>query len=274
MDFAIQTASAGRELSRLAVVSKEWQAAVEEQNFARLRLTPSRLAEFPSMIRRNRGLVKYIWFCLELDKYSCGSRIQSTMMLSHPNDRIIAAGFTALFSTLSTWTSCSGVLLDISVYSPSDLEHWMQYSHLEPDLPPDARRQGQGIGQVQLPNTDHCRESWMIGKEDCLCRLRPDLYTYFGMIGGSQSYTFDGEEHEARWWQRLPLVPAVSGVLLRQQTRRQWNPITLAHMFSRLPGLREVHYEPWRDVDPDSPKFFDQGEHLTCYNTRCVTVHW
>jgi hypothetical protein len=39
---------------------------------------------------------------------------------------------------------------------------------------------------------------------------------------------FDDEEQEGQWWQQLPLVPAVTGVLLRQQTaddgsRRRWH---------------------------------------------------
>ncbi|KAK3387613.1 hypothetical protein B0H63DRAFT_470510 [Podospora didyma] len=33
--------------------------------------TPSRLADFRSMVHRNRTLVGYIWFCLELDDYNC-----------------------------------------------------------------------------------------------------------------------------------------------------------------------------------------------------------
>lgn len=38
----------------------------------------------------------------------------------------------------------------------------------------------------------------------------------------------------------LPQAPAVTGVLLRQQTRRLWKPTALAQMFARLPRLKEV----------------------------------
>ncbi|KAI3401433.1 hypothetical protein diail_10867 [Diaporthe ilicicola] len=261
LNSSLHAASAGRKLSRLAVVSREWQTVVERQNFARLRLTPSRLAEFPSRIHRNRHLVRYIWFCLELEKYDCSSKTESTFMLSHTNGSILASGFQALFSTLSTWNSDSGIQLDIGVYSPSDLEHWMQYSHLKPDFPLDECLQGQGMSQVQLPNADHCGEDWNIGSEDCACRLPSTMSKSFGMIRNKKSL-FDGEEQEARWWQGLPLVPAVTSILLRQQTRRQWNPITLGHIFSRLPRLQEIYYEPWRDTDPDAAMFSDEGEHL------------
>jgi hypothetical protein len=48
---------------------------------------------------------------------------------------------------------------------------------------------------------------------------------------------FDDEEQEGQCWKQLPLVPAVTGVLLRQQNRRRWKPAALAHMFARLPRL-------------------------------------
>jgi hypothetical protein len=38
---------------------------------SRIKLTPSRLVNLSSMIHRNRALVGYIWFCLELDNYDC-----------------------------------------------------------------------------------------------------------------------------------------------------------------------------------------------------------
>ncbi|KAI3543148.1 hypothetical protein CSPX01_06461 [Colletotrichum filicis] len=58
-------------LAHLATVSQEWQTDIERHNFARIRLTPSRLANFLAMVQRNRTLVCYIWFCLELDEYDC-----------------------------------------------------------------------------------------------------------------------------------------------------------------------------------------------------------
>lgn len=271
LDFSLHTA--GCKLSRLAVVSREWQAVVEPHSFARLRLTPSCLAEFPSRTHRNRHLVRHIWFCLELEKYDCGSRLKSTLMLSRTDDRILASGFQSLFSTLSTWDPDSTILLDISVYSPSDLEHWMQYSSLRPDLSLDESSPGQGTEHALRPNANHYGDNWITGSEDCVCRLPSTLPKCFGMIGNENSL-FDGEEQEARWWQGLPLVPAVTGILLRQQTRRQWNPTTLAHIFSRLPRLHEIYYEPWRDTDPDAPMFLDEGQHLSCYSTCCITIHW
>lgn len=50
----------GCSLARLAIVSREWQSEIERYNFARIKLTPSRLVDFSSMIHRNRALVRYI----------------------------------------------------------------------------------------------------------------------------------------------------------------------------------------------------------------------
>lgn len=47
------------------------QTPIERHNFARIRLTPSRLPYFASMAHRNRALVRYIRVCFELEKYDC-----------------------------------------------------------------------------------------------------------------------------------------------------------------------------------------------------------
>jgi hypothetical protein len=57
----------------------------------------------------------------------------------------------------------------------------------------------------------------------------------------------ESEAENVLWWGKLPLVPAVTSVLLRQQTRRRWKPDALAQLFSRFPKLQEIHYEPWRE---------------------------
>lgn len=58
---------------------------------------------------------------------------------------------------------------------------------------------------------------------------------------------FDSDKLESQWWDQLPSVPVVTGLLLRQQSRRRWKPPALAHMCARFPRLQEVHYEPWRE---------------------------
>lgn len=258
----------GRKFSRLAVVSREWQAIFERHNFARLRLTPSCLAEFASKTQRNRHLVRYIWFCLELEEYDCASALESVHMLTHNDENTFASGFQTLFSTLSTWGPDSGILLDISVYSPSDLKHWAQYLPLSPDIPPNERGRDQDTLQPLLPSERHYKNDWTTGSEECECHLVSTLEEKFGMIGNPES-RFDAHEREELWWQGLPLVPAIAGLLLRQQTRRQWYPFTLANICSRLPRLNEIYYEPWLDTEPHIPILLEEGEHLPCCTPRC-----
>lgn len=65
---------------------------------------------------------------------------------------------------------------------------------------------------------------------------------------------------ESQWWQQVPSVPAVTGLLLRQQTRRQWSPRTLQTMLARLPRLQELFYEPWRPLYHNGRVATDKGK--------------
>ncbi|KAK1534010.1 hypothetical protein CPAR01_10718 [Colletotrichum paranaense] len=66
---------------------------------------------------------------------------------------------------------------------------------------------------------------------------------------------FDSDDEELEWWDKLPLVLAVTSLLLRQQSRWRWKPESLAHMFSRLPRVQEVHYEPWSGLGKSDAEF-------------------
>ncbi|KAI3325472.1 hypothetical protein HD806DRAFT_552748 [Xylariaceae sp. AK1471] len=216
----------GCTLSRLATVSREWQTEFERYNFARIKLTPSRLVSFNSMIHRNRALVRYIWFCLELDDYDCTK--------CAPN----------LFSVLSTWDPNGDLILDISIYSPSDSKHWFRYLTFVPDTLSDMLVGG-GIEQTILDNDyNDPQHGWVAGFRHSSPPRAAILKVFHWVMGEGP---FNNEESERQWWDQLPPVPAVTSVLLRQQNRRRWKPGSLAHMFARFPRLQEVHYEPWRE---------------------------
>lgn len=249
-------------LSDLATVSREWQTFIESHNFGRLKLTPSCLAEFALKTNRNRHLVGYIWFCVELEEYDDPADPENTEILSQNNVDLVVTAISDLFENLSTWnpTPTDKLLLDISIYSPSDLEYRFQELTFRPDVPDKC-------------DLDHCLNGLILtmfnnqtgqrihGQNS---RLFPEIKGTFGLIG-SEECLFEDKESESQWWQQLPLVPAVTGILLRQQTRRQWSPFTLAEMFTRLPRLQEIHYEPWRDWIPSVPLFTDEGDY-SLYN--------
>lgn len=110
-----------------------------------------------------------------------------------------------------------------------------------------------------LVKFDDHQHGWIAGRRD----FAPADYAIdkvFEEIMGEGP--FDDDEQENQWWEQLPLVPAVTGVLLRQQTRRRWKPTSLAQMFARLPRLQEIHYEPWREWNESQQRWTDKCE---CY---------
>ncbi|KAF7548875.1 hypothetical protein G7Z17_g6772 [Cylindrodendrum hubeiense] len=249
----------GCSLASSAAVSREWQTIIKRHNFARIKLTPSRLADFGSITHRNRALVSYLWLCLEFEEYdcaSCASGDPKTWGVSNTDNTLIVTALLNLFSTLSAWEPNGNLLLDISVYSPSDSEHWFKYLTFEPDTPSDECGRNRCVEQSMLVKLDDHQHGWIAGRRDSV-PTDDAINNVFEeiMVDGP----FDDEEVENEWWQQLPLIPAVTGVLLRQQNRRRWKPAALAQMFSRLPNLQEIHYEPWRDWDDSQQEWTDKS---------------
>jgi hypothetical protein len=237
----------GCTLARLATVSREWQTELERHNFARIKLTPSRLVDFSSMIHRNRALVGYIWFCLELDNYDCTKcapteGYEEAFSISDTDNCPITTAFQNLFSILSTWDLNGDLILDISIYSPSDSEHWFKYLTFMPDT-----LGGGGIEQMILDKASHDpQHGWVAGFRHSAPSSTAIRKVFHSVM---EDGPFDSDQSEIQWWDQLPSVPAVTSLLLRQQNRRRWKPDSLAHMFARFPRLQEVHYEPWREWD-------------------------
>ena len=158
----------GCSLDDFATVSREWQTIIERHNFSRIKLTSSRVADFGSMVHRNRSLVRYIWLCLELQEYNCTEcepQGPESWGLSNAENALITTAFLDLFSTLSVWEPDSSLLLDISVYSPSDSEHWFKYLTFEPDVASDMCGRDQHAKQSMLVKaTDH-HHGWIAGSK-------------------------------------------------------------------------------------------------------------
>ncbi|KIM93718.1 hypothetical protein OIDMADRAFT_61355 [Oidiodendron maius Zn] len=246
----------GCTLGRLATVSREWQTELERYNFARIKLTPLRVVDFGSMIHRNRALVGYIWFCLELDDYDCTKcappcgmtfeEMEEQISISDTNNCPITTAFQNLFSVLSTWDLNGDLILDISIYSPSDSKHWFKYLTFMPDTPLDIL-EGGGLEQtISNKVYNDPQHGWVAGFRHSAPPRWAILKVFHSIM---EEGPFDSEQLELQWWDRLPSVPAVTSLLLRQQNRRRWKPGSLAHMFARFPRLQEVHYEPWREWD-------------------------
>ncbi|KAH8736444.1 hypothetical protein BGZ61DRAFT_490103 [Ilyonectria robusta] len=219
----------GGRCSLLATVSRAWQSIIEPLNFAEISLT-----------------IRYIWFRVELEQYDCGqcaNTDRDRWGLDNIDNQFIVDAFESLFTTLSAWEPRGDLVLDISVYSPSDNQHWFKYLSFcsDTNLGECSSRRGHEQGTTLVNDPAH---GWVAGQQV----LAPDEFAIeqtFDEIMGEGP--FDDEEPEMEWWRGLPFVPVVGVVLLRQQTRRRWKPVALANMLTRFPNLEELCYEPWRE---------------------------
>ncbi|POS78363.1 hypothetical protein DHEL01_v203244 [Diaporthe helianthi] len=245
----------GCSLAWLATVSREWQNVIEEHNFARIKVTLPRLASLGPMIRRNRFRVKYIWLCVELERYSSVEAISNghERTVSQKDFRLFTDAIQNLFKELIKWGPGGELLLDISVYSPSDSNHLFKYLTTEPDTP---SKQCLGVGNVD--DMDKAGRRW--NRWSAASKADKAIIKTSSFIKTDDLSTDDEAlDREFEWLDTLPDVPAVTGVLLRQQTRRSWDWNTLLEILHHFPNLQELFYEPWRSLDPYSQQRVDQG---------------
>ncbi|KAK2729985.1 hypothetical protein CKAH01_09894 [Colletotrichum kahawae] len=254
----------GGKCSQLATVSREWHSVLEPLNFAEISLTPSRLFDSDSraILFRKRSLIRYIWFRVELLPYDCPECPQEDEQVFDYNEtdgNLVVYAFTALTALLSMWEPRSNLVLDISVYSPDDTSHCFKYLSFRPDthrgecsslLQRSSERDQQVIPTIHDPS-----HGWVAGRQT-VAPNELSIYNSFEEIMSRAS--FQDEQHEIRCWQRLPLVPAVTVVLLRQQTRRRWLPTSIAYMLTRFPNMKELCYEPWREWSQASQQQTDE----------------
>lgn len=238
----------GGRCSLLATVSRDWRSIIEPLNFAEINLTVPRLADSNSqaILWQKRSQIRYIWFSVELAQYDCtkcANTDRDHWGLDGMDNQLIADAFESLFTTLSTWEPHGDLVLDVSVYSPSDNQHWFKYLSFCPDtsIGEYSSSSGREQGAVLLDDPAH---GWFSGHQ-VVAPDWPAIEQTFDEIMGEGP--FEEEEPEMQWWRSLPLVPVVGVVLLRQQTRRRWKPVALANMLTKFPNVKELCYEPWRE---------------------------
>ncbi|CRK33205.1 hypothetical protein BN1723_003902 [Verticillium longisporum] len=259
----------GNKLADAASVSREWHSVIEPHNFARINLTPTRISSSGSILSRKRSLIRYIWFRLELQRYDCTICMGEDDTIWGMNDidsAFVTQSFEDLFSTLSRWDLDGDLVLDISIYSPSDSDHWFKYLEFGPDIPygrsSPSFRHSEVSTQSLTDLYDDPAHGWRAGRRETALKSQV-INRVFDEI--ECPVPCENEELEKKWWQRLPLVPAITGVYLRQQTRRRWKPTDLTRMFARFPNLNELWYEPWKD-EPLMQSFTDK-DHETLFGS-------
>lgn len=237
-------------LSNAAVVSRKWQAVIEPHIFAYIRVTSQRIARLNAMTQRNRDHVRYIWFCIELERYNCrkcDSFDPRALETSDSENKLILESFQSLFTALTTWEPNGSLTLDISLYSKSDNEHAFKYLTFMPDA---TRHQVEPMSIAGSEEPDKHR--WAT---TALGSIPPErsLERLFGHV-------WLPIEDERECWAQTPNVSAVTRLEIRLQTYRRWETFTVSQILSHLPGLREFHYEMWMQWFTEMHESWDQCE--------------
>ncbi|KAH7127246.1 hypothetical protein B0J11DRAFT_432859 [Dendryphion nanum] len=228
-DMILQTLIYEGNIARYASVCREWQATIEKSNFHSLKLTVRDIPVFGKLTIEHRGLVKYIWYSIELLNYDCTEcDLHETESVMEVNQTTVKDGIRAMFCTLSKRPFDGDMTLDISIHSPSDSQHHFKYIEFEPantlfshGRPKSALHHDSGHSS----STPHPSIA-------AIDRIFPDIELVEG---------------ESNFWTSVPWVPCITHILLRRQTRRRWDPVNLSRITARLPNLRDMCFEPWRE---------------------------
>ncbi|OAL49040.1 hypothetical protein IQ07DRAFT_654550 [Pyrenochaeta sp. DS3sAY3a] len=233
-------------IARYASVCREWQATIEKSIFHSLKLTPCDIPFLGTLTTQHLGLVKYIWYSIELLNYDCTECDRSeTESVRDINRTTIEDGIRVMFCTLSRRPFKGDMTFDISIYSPSDSQHHFKYIEFEPANTLFSH----GRPKPVLHHDSRHSSSTPHPSKVAIDRLFPDV---------------DLVEDCGDFWTSVSCVPCITHILWRRQTRRRWDPVTLSRIIACLPNLQDICFEPWREwgrlmqmhTDVRSIKFF------------------
>jgi hypothetical protein len=233
-------------VAHYACVSQEWKAAIEQHHFRSLRLRTSDIPVLETLTTESVGLIKYIYYCIELDEYGCyACELPNINDAKEAERGILKDGIRSLFCVLSKLPIQGKLTLDISVYSLSNTQHFFKYIRFE-----HADVHGSRSISHQTPQ-QHASTHDSIHRLPRLSHFFPVYRIFHGLRLCDSDETF---------WAAVPQDPSVTHLLLRRQTRRRWLPETLVKLIERLPNLQEMCYEPRREWIREGQLFTDLGK--------------
>ncbi|KAH7263472.1 hypothetical protein BKA59DRAFT_540890 [Fusarium tricinctum] len=218
-----------------ASVSKEWRTVIEKGNFSHLKLNSTCLGFLAQLTEEQTAQIDHIWLNVKLKSYTCGEcGSDESLTWSLLNNRTVATSVASLFDILANWNWKEAELdrhltLELNTYSPSDSEHWFKHCYFGAPGEDKFEVLAQS-GKVHDPH-----HGWWHGRNT---RPPPNGALRRPFESYSTSFYRDGQE--------LPLVYAVTKFILRRQCRRQLDPWALSYLWSKLPRLKEICYEPWQ----------------------------
>ena len=202
-----------------ASICRAWQEFIEKRNFAQVKVTRLRLADF-DIVYRHRHLVKHIWFSIEPSDYYCPRcGVEGLYDQHRVPAKIVRKAIRDLVLQLSIWEPSNGLVLDISIKTP---RAWsssnVQY----------------GLGFVSAPKKAKIIQCshWVHD---------PNLQDGAALAMNLLTKVPDPDlSHE------IPKARAVTSLLLRRQTRRPWKTEVIEELLNLLPAVHEIFYEPWK----------------------------
>lgn len=222
-------------MAQCAAVCREWQTTIEQANFHSLSLTSRDLPALDKiMAKRNFSLIKSISYSIKLPSYD--RLVCDYLELEYELKAITFAikyGIRKLFHALSKYPHSGEMTLDLSIYSPSDAEHYFKYIRFEPAhaLSQNGMRR-QASDLVPIDSTTPTLRS--------VERIFRNFF-FTDMDAYGHEISRDGEE----FWASLPQVSCVTRLLLRRQTRRRWDAVAISRLLAHFPNLQDLVIEPW-----------------------------
>lgn len=228
--------------ARFSSVSKEWQFYFEQRLYRRLEISQSDLDGFGKFIgHRQWAFIEHICFHIELTSYDCsGCNEYPHWAATSANATIAEKAIRTLFSILSQWNIINGdgrvfsisdqLTLEMSMYSPSDNEHWFKgYLHLDRGAFDDQS----DSDESPIHDPSH---GWANDQ-----RIKYPPQAALSRLHITLDPKFDGDHPP------LPTVDVVKHFITRRQTRRNLSSPAMQHIFNSLPCLVSIDYEPWRE---------------------------
>ncbi|TLD19110.1 hypothetical protein PspLS_09890 [Pyricularia sp. CBS 133598] len=239
----------------LASVCRRWRNIFEPAMFRHLTLRAADLQFLNLVVQEHRRhLVTHIWFIVEFPTYSSySSEINPQEPLDNIPSYFFWQGINSLFQELCQWSAPfargdEGITLELSMWSPSD----NRYSFQDIDF-------GEGDCLRSFPNIE----------DDFQRHTFPLHAPPHGWVQGSRFRSATRME-----WQKIRhfiylhdeidigmlSVVAVTGLLLRRQTRADLHVSAYQAICSRLPNLAQVHLEMWQEWE--APRIMDKTREL------------
>ena len=246
LDFIVAEKPAG--WASLSLVCREWQLHIQKWSLRRLRIKVPSLDLLETLDFRKRKLVRHIWLDIELPTYSCqrlSCKTEEAPIVQRRNDLCTSRSILRLFKILSTWGKDSvtdqGLMLELSVHSPSDAKHWFEnYIFASADESIDTNDDGTEIDWYRAwKDWSDRRHAWHDG-------VRPNIGAPVPREGTFRIFRPLSLTDIERLV--LPRVDIVTAFVVRRQLRRRLCARGLYTILRRLPGVETLLYETWKPL--------------------------